>query len=274
MLIFLLVFPLIYSQIAFNENNWSGTCEAGRLQSPINIEASYNFVENKNYIEILSRDYEPIYNKYFTIKNNSTISLDYDKKGYISVQINKNKLVYNLKELQIHIPSEHTINSNQTSLEFSLIHEKDSKNITADDKFNTLIISMLYKSEASIDNALVNEWKFNNNGTIVSSNITLNKYFKPQHGFYHYQGSLTSPPCSENVNWIIFENYSYLSPGQMNQIKQFASKLFTNGNNSRAVKSLRSRNLYHTIYTMTSSSWISYNSDLLFITIVLLIIFY
>jgi len=37
---------------------------------------------------------------------------------------------------------------------------------------------------------------------------------------FHYEGSLTTPPCSENVNWVVFEQPFMLSEGQVNLLKQ------------------------------------------------------
>jgi hypothetical protein len=39
------------------------------------------------------------------------------------------------------------------------------------------------------------------------------------HFYYNYMGSLTYPPCTENVQWRVMEQPLYISPGQLEQIK-------------------------------------------------------
>jgi hypothetical protein len=38
--------------------------------------------------------------------------------------------------------------------------------------------------------------------------------------YYSYSGSLTYPPCTENVDWRILQNPLYVSPAQIEQIKK------------------------------------------------------
>lgn len=253
----------ILSEIVYNEDKWGGICNTGKLQSPINIETVYNFVEDTDYIAIVSREYENI-NKPFSFKKNATISIDYDKKSSLDVRINGINYMYVLKEIQLHAPSEHTINGNQTDLELLLIHEKDTSKNSTDQKTDILIISFLYKASATIDNALVSEWKFSGN-----SNINITKYFKPEKGLYHYVGSLTTDPCTENVNWIVMEEFNYMSLSQFQYLKSNISKYFSNGN-SRSVKPIRSRNIYYRPHSRISGSYALYsilNIIILFILI-------
>ena len=50
--------------------------------------------------------------------------------------------------------------------------------------------------------------------------IPLREYlqFIPQ-DFYYYQGSLTQPPCSESVSWIVFKQPQVITSTQLNQLK-------------------------------------------------------
>ncbi len=50
--------------------------------------------------------------------------------------------------------------------------------------------------------------------------IPLREYlqFIPQ-DFYYYQGSLTQPPCSESVSWIVFKQPQVITTTQLNQLK-------------------------------------------------------
>jgi carbonic anhydrase len=50
--------------------------------------------------------------------------------------------------------------------------------------------------------------------------IDLSELFEDKStGFYHYQGSLTTPPCVETVNWIILNQVLPISDVHMNLLK-------------------------------------------------------
>lgn len=49
----------------------------------------------------------------------------------------------------------------------------------------------------------------------------VNLYLHTQsHFYYNYRGSLTYPPCSENLNWRVMQKPLFISPGQLDQIKK------------------------------------------------------
>ena len=39
--------------------------------------------------------------------------------------------------------------------------------------------------------------------------------------YYHYLGSLTTPPCSQGVNWNVMKEVSYVSKSQVDKFKEF-----------------------------------------------------
>ena len=57
-------------------------------------------------------------------------------------------------------------------------------------------------------------------------------------GFYHYDGSLTTPPCSEGVKWYVRKIQTQLST---DQIAEFTAIY---DHNNRPVQALNERTLY------------------------------
>jgi carbonic anhydrase len=56
--------------------------------------------------------------------------------------------------------------------------------------------------------------------------------------FYHYAGSLTTPPCSEVVNWYILKNNITASAMQLSQFSSILK------NNFRNIQDLNGRTIY------------------------------
>ena len=49
----------------------------------------------------------------------------------------------------------------------------------------------------------------------MDSFVLNDAFMVPTDRFYHYNGSLTTPPCSEAVQWVVFTNDSYISHDQV-----------------------------------------------------------
>ncbi|WP_144340432.1 carbonic anhydrase family protein, partial [Snodgrassella alvi] len=56
------------------------------------------------------------------------------------------------------------------------------------------------------------------------------------HSYYRYTGSLTTPPCSEPVTWILFRQPITLSKAEIAEIAKYLPK-----NNNRPVQPLNNR---------------------------------
>ena len=70
---------------------------------------------------------------------------------------------------------------------------------------------------------------------------------KPGQGFYHYKGSLTTPPCSEIVNWYVLEEVLFMDEEDYQPFyEHFYETAFSNGNgNFRKLQNPNGREVCH-----------------------------
>jgi carbonic anhydrase len=123
-------------------------------------------------------------------KNNNII---FNVKNNIITKFNG--IQFTLKQFHFHNPSEHKVNNKKYPMEVHFVH-------TFEDQI--LVIGLFIKDSnkfGPLDNAISIKNKENEEKEIV-----INVPKKYCNTFYYYPGSLTTPPYSNNVSWIIMTN--------------------------------------------------------------------
>ncbi len=181
----------------------------GEHQSPINIVEAKTI---KSETEFNSS--KILYDKEIELKevknNGHTIEFDFDKGDSIHY-INEN---YQLIQLHFHEPSEHTINGIRYPIEIHLVHKSTKNNLTV---LSVLAKegneSQLFEFFESFLPLKKGEYK------VINKTIDLTTLFPVSKDYYSYSGSLTTPPCTENVNWVIFKQPIVISLDEVLRLK-------------------------------------------------------
>ena len=181
----------------------------------------------------LESDYSPI--KASQVNTNYNY-LGMNVSGYGSaffLYLNKT-VTYDLKELRLHVYSEHTFEGHKMDLELQLVHEKNSdktdQSIVGSDELNNfLTMSVLFsiardKKSKFIEDIIEEDedrtderlrYKF----AFVKS-LDLNQFFNFNEPYYLYKGSGTTPfDCKQPMTWLVNKKVEYLSEKQMRQIQ-------------------------------------------------------
>jgi carbonic anhydrase len=165
----------------------SKVCSAGSQQSPIDITTSIkaqlpplNFAWAKNADAI--------------VNNGHTIQLNFEQGS--TLMVGKNS--YALLQFHFHHPSEHLIGGKSFPMEVHFVHRNFAGNLAVvgalmtagrpNAAFGKIVATMPTHEGAPVK---------------VDSGIDPNKLLPGQRGYYRYAGSLTTPPCSEVVEWIL-----------------------------------------------------------------------
>ena len=59
-----------------------------------------------------------------------------------------------------------------------------------------------------------------NTETDLSQAISLDDFYPENKDYYNFEGSLTTPPCTEGVNWIVFKSQETVSKEQVEEFTQ------------------------------------------------------
>lgn len=205
-------------------DNWArlspeyGAC-AGSNQSPINLTG---FIDAK--LEPIVFNYDAgsaeILNNGHTVQVNtlpgSTISVD--------------GIQFELKQFHFHVPSENLIHGKSYPMEGHLVHA---------DKNGNLAVVAVMVTEGKASKALAKAWaQMPKEGEThaLSSDISPLDILPSNRDYYRFNGSLTTPPCSEGVRWLVMKQPISASKAQ---IKQFLQVM--HHHNNRPVQAVNAR---------------------------------
>jgi carbonic anhydrase len=175
-------------------------CSNGKMQTPINIIATKD-------IDIKPIDFNYNALSKSLINNGHSIQVNIKDGSFIKID----NIEYNLKQFHFHTPSENNINSVEYPLEAHFVHKsKDGKLAVVavmfkEGKANLILEKIWSKLPLKVDNKI--------NFTLSSDDIKSIIPKDNQH--YKFMGSLTTPPCTENVQWLVYETPLSISKEQV-----------------------------------------------------------
>ena len=249
--------PLEYPEPA---GGWpKDDCQSTQIQSPIDIPSILDneslIVDDGSHAKIQSLSYTRI--------NKGNVSFDGGHKwttegeldvGYLEIYLNGTLFKYRVASFHFHLYSEHRIENRQYPMEMHIVH----KNTDNTDKENeNLVIGVLFDYKDNVENKFLNDIHLSEQKTI--SNASFLELISQNDPFYYYKGSLTTVPCTENVNWIVFRDIRTMSFQQFKKFRNWteSSNMAYYGNgygNARGPKRLSGREIYLENINSESSS--------------------
>ena len=185
--------------------NWSkinvdwAKCGTGNRQSPIDLRDGI-----KVNLEQISFDYHP--SSFSEINNGHTIQVTVGGGNFITV----GNTVYELQEFHFHRPSEEKINGKGTEMVIHLVHKSAEGKIA--------IIAVLLERgqphrlmQTIWDNLPLEKFDTVSPSIVIDPTDALPE----RRDYFTYMGSLTEPPCTEGVLWMVFKQPMQASPAQM-----------------------------------------------------------
>ncbi|XP_028808090.1 alpha carbonic anhydrase 7-like [Neltuma alba] len=184
-------------------------CNTGKMQSPIDLLNKR--VQVVSHLGALQMKYHP---SNATLKNRGhDIMLEWAAgAGYLQI----NETQYILRQCHWHSFSEHTIDGKRFDLELHMVHETEAG--------EAAVIGILYKigKPDAFLSSLRDDIKAISDKTDAEENVGIVDpwLIKPSSlRYYRYMGSLTTPPCTENVVWTILAEVRTVSKKQVKLLR-------------------------------------------------------
>jgi carbonic anhydrase len=175
-------------------------CGSGERQSPIDIRDGM-----KLDLDPIVFEYRP--SSYKVVDNGHTIQANVGGWNSMRVMGRRFKLV----QFHFHSPSEEAIDGKQFEMVVHLVH-KDSEGRLA-------VVAVLVDKGArqpAIQAVLNNIPLEQGEEVAAATNLDLNQMLPDGRRYYTYMGSLTTPPCTEDVLWVVMKQPVYASAEQLN----------------------------------------------------------
>lgn len=175
-------------------------CGMGSDQSPIDLHDAIQ--ADLANVEV---HYQPIPLR--ILNNGHTIQVNVAPGSHIRLDGED----YELKQFHFHHPSEHTVNGVPAPMEAHFVHQNDKGDYA---------VLGLFMTEGSENRAFRPVWNAlpqqqGAEQVMPNVQVDLNALLPTDGNTYRYFGSLTTPPCSEMVKWVIFKDPVEMSAEQL-----------------------------------------------------------
>lgn len=194
------------------------TCAQGQAQSPINILTNQTSSLDGSNGLVLN---ENVKTKATIIDNGHAVQANIENGGTLNIE----GKAYKLLQFHFHGKSEEQIDGKQMDLVAHMVHKNSEGQLA--------VVAVLF-NEGKDANPMIQKVLDN----VGKASVEINpENLLPQHKdrYFHFMGSLTTPPCSENVKWYVMKEVQSAKKAQIEAMRKYYA------NNYRPVQPLNGR---------------------------------
>ncbi len=205
--------------------NWANlseefcTCGEGTEQSPVDIRG---YVVSQGDSIVFSYGGTAIR----AHNNGHTVQLDFPAGETIDIGVQS----YELQGLHYHSPSEHLVDGESFAAELHLVHR--------DAEGNLAVIGLLFRTgePSLVIQGLLDAAPGLGASADLEHGLPAASLVPDALDYFGYNGSLTTPPCTEGVRWVVMQSIGTLSQEQVERLREL-----TGGPNNRPVQPIGGR---------------------------------
>ena len=210
-------------------DEWAKLCVdytpcGGSMQSPIDLKAAVN----DQALTAIAQTY--VSTSTHIVNNGHTLEFNCDAGSSLSLAGDS----YQLVQFHTHTHSEHTLNGVKLPMEMHFVHKNSATGKLA-------VIGVFVK--AGVENAtlkkIASKLPTAKNATFDDAALTFSasNFMPVNQSYFTYSGSLTTPPCSETVTWMVMEQAIEASADQIKSFETIEKV------NARPIQPLGSRTI-------------------------------
>jgi carbonic anhydrase len=196
-------------------------CELGTQQSPVQIAytktADIPFLD-MHYAKATGEMHYDGRIMEIAVDNGHTLTMEGD--------------TYRLETIQLHSPAEHVIRNDFYPLEIELLHEN-----VAGKKLIVAVFAKLGDANPALAPVIEHAPAVGKSSKVI---FDLSAWLPAGRGYYAYTGSLTTPPCTEGIEWRIFKQPIVVSKEQLDVLGRII------GRNARLLQPIYMRTVRET----------------------------
>lgn len=189
--------------------NWSkispefSECTHGKNQSPVDIHNSFTVHATPLSLSYLASP-ESIVNNGHSVQVNVL-------KGNTLIADGE---TFTLQQFHFHSPSENTIDGKSFPMEAHFVHTNAAGEIA-------VVAVMFNVGDENIELAKIWEKMPSEQGkpANITEKVNLVKLLPAEHNHYRFSGSLTTPPCTEGVRWLVMKQPQTMSEAQLEKFQ-------------------------------------------------------
>ncbi|MDR1311303.1 MAG: carbonic anhydrase family protein [Burkholderiaceae bacterium] len=202
-------------------------CRLGKAQSPIDIrsEAVRRATRTTGTTPIA---FHYTLSDATVVNNGHSIQIGMNHPGAITLPDGE----YRLTQFHFHAPAEERIKGKTYPMNIHLVHARQ------DGRLAVVAVLLKVGKENTVLREVFASLPQKGQTKPLADRIDPSRLLPASHAYYAYTGSLTTPPCSEDVQWFVLKRATELSPAQIAAFRQFYPA------NARPVQPLNGRWIY------------------------------
>lgn len=180
------------------------TCKTGKLQSPIDIRNAYNAT-----LPPLEMNFHTAAEK--LVNNGHTLQVTASDED----EFRLDDQIFTLRQYHFHTPSENRINGKSFPLEAHFVHASKEGDVA--------VLAVMFEvgpENSALNPLLARLPKEKDHEISIDKHLDLRPLFPADLHYYRFSGSLTTPPCTEGLRWLVMKNTVTLSEKQLEMFKQ------------------------------------------------------
>ncbi len=202
-------------------------CATGKQQSPVSINTKKTHISQHSFI----LHTQPA--SYSVMTDGRSVQLNLPAKQQVNETLKLDGQSYQLQEFHFHTPSENEKLNETSPAEIQFVYQG------GDGKLAVIAVFVKVGAANALLQAIINNLpKEEGKEVVMKEPLDISGLLDTKGGAYQYAGSLTTPPCTEGVTWLVMVDAMTASPEQIVKLRKAA-----HGANARPVQPLNKRQI-------------------------------